>query len=66
MAGRDLERLQLQLRAPNSAPTLADGGTLVPDLMMPCRKPIGTPRWPILFWSLVFQDSALCASVANA
>jgi hypothetical protein len=31
--GRELERLQLQLRAPNTPPTLADGGVLLPDLM---------------------------------
>jgi hypothetical protein len=31
--GRELERLQLQLRAPNSPPALADGGVLLPDLM---------------------------------
>ncbi len=30
---RELERLQLQLRAPNSPPALADGGELLPDLM---------------------------------
>jgi len=30
---RELERLQLQLRAPNSPPALADGGVLLPDLM---------------------------------
>ncbi len=30
---RELERLQMQLRAPNTPPTLADGGVLVPDLM---------------------------------
>ncbi len=30
---RELERLQLQLRAPNTPPALADGGALVPDLM---------------------------------
>jgi len=30
---RELERLQLQLRAPNSPAALADGGVLVPDLM---------------------------------
>jgi Glycine cleavage H-protein len=30
---RELERLQLQLRAPNTAPALADGGVLMPDLM---------------------------------
>jgi glycine cleavage system H protein len=30
---RELERLQLQLRAPNTPPALADGGVLVPDLM---------------------------------
>jgi len=30
---RELERLQLQLRNLNTAPTLADGGVLIPDLM---------------------------------
>lgn len=30
---RELERLQLQLRAPGSAPALADGGVLMADLM---------------------------------
>jgi len=30
---REMERLQLQLRAPNTPPTLADGGALLPDLM---------------------------------
>lgn len=30
---RELERLQLQLRAPNAAPSLADGGVLLSDLM---------------------------------
>jgi hypothetical protein len=30
---RELERLQLQLRSPNTAPALADGGVLMPDLM---------------------------------
>lgn len=30
---RELDRLQLQLRAPGAAPTLADGGMLMPDLM---------------------------------
>jgi glycine cleavage system H lipoate-binding protein len=30
---RELERLQLQLRAPNTPPSLADGGVLMPDLM---------------------------------
>ncbi len=30
---RELERLQLELRNPNSPAALADGGTLVPDLM---------------------------------
>ncbi len=30
---RELERLQLQLRAPNTAPSLADGGVLLPNLM---------------------------------
>ena len=30
---RELERLQLQLRAPDTPPALADGGVLLPDLM---------------------------------
>lgn len=30
---RELERLQLQLRAPNTSPALADGGVLMTDLM---------------------------------
>jgi hypothetical protein len=30
---RELERLQLQLRSPNSPPALADGGVLLPGLM---------------------------------
>ncbi len=30
---RELERLQIQLRAPNTPPALADGGVLLPDLM---------------------------------
>jgi hypothetical protein len=31
--GREVERLQLQLRAPNTPPALADGGVLLPGLM---------------------------------
>jgi glycine cleavage system H protein len=30
---REMERLQIQLRAPNTPPALADGGVLLPDLM---------------------------------
>ena len=30
---REAERLQIQLRAPNTPPALADGGVLMPDLM---------------------------------
>jgi len=30
---KELERLQMQLRAHNSAPALADGGVLLPELM---------------------------------
>jgi len=30
---REMERLQLQLRAQNTPPALADGGTILPDLM---------------------------------
>jgi hypothetical protein len=29
----EIDRLQLQLSAPNTGPCLADGGMLVPDLM---------------------------------
>ena len=32
-SAREFERLQLQLHAPGTAPALADGGTLLPDLM---------------------------------
>jgi hypothetical protein len=34
----EFERLQLQLRAPNTAPTLADGGVLMPSLMDSMRE----------------------------
>jgi len=30
---REMDRLQIQLRPPNTAPSLADGGTLLPNLM---------------------------------
>jgi hypothetical protein len=30
---RELDRIQLQLSAPGEAPCLADGGSLIPDLM---------------------------------
>jgi hypothetical protein len=30
---REIDRLLLQIRAPHAAPCLADGGTLMPDLM---------------------------------
>ncbi len=30
---REMERLQIQLRPPNTAPSLADGGILLPNLM---------------------------------
>lgn len=47
---RELERLQLQLSPPNAAPSLADGGVLVPGLMdaMPDAK-----------WDTVLADTFL-------
>jgi hypothetical protein len=49
---RELERLQLQLRAPNTPPTLADGGVLVPDLM---------DAVPDADWEKVLSDTFLQA-----
>jgi hypothetical protein len=49
---RELERLQLQLRAPNSAPALADGGVLMPDLM---------DAVPQADWDTVLADTFLQA-----
>jgi glycine cleavage system H protein len=47
---RELERLQLQLRAPDTAPALADGGVLVPDLMNAV---------PEADWDAVLEDTFL-------
>lgn len=47
---RELERLQLQLRAPDAAPTLADGGVLMPDLM---------DAIPQADWNTVLADTFL-------
>jgi hypothetical protein len=47
---RELERLQLQLRAPNTAPSLADGGVLVSGLM---------DAMPEVDWSTVLADTFL-------
>lgn len=46
----ELDRLQLQFSASNAKPALADGGTLRPELSMPCRRRTGTrcsqrPSW---------------------
>ncbi len=49
---RELERLQLQLRAPNTPPTLADGGMLLPDLM---------DAMPDADWDTVLADTFLAA-----
>jgi glycine cleavage system H lipoate-binding protein len=49
---RELERLQLQLRAPNTPPALADGGTLLPDLM---------DALPDADWDTVLADTFLAA-----
>lgn len=46
----ELERLQLQLRAPNTPPTLADGGVLMPGLM---------DAVPEADWSTVLADTFL-------
>jgi len=47
---REIERLQLQLRAPDAAPTLADGGMLMPDLM---------DAIPHADWNTVLADTFL-------
>ncbi len=49
---REMERLQLQLRAPNSPPALADGGVLLPDLMNAV---------PDADWDAVLADTFLAA-----
>lgn len=49
---RELERLQLQLRSPNTAPALADGGVLMPDLMSAV---------PDADWDAVLADTFLQA-----
>lgn len=48
----ELERLQLQLRAPNTPPALADGGVLMPDLM---------DVVPDADWDMVLADTFLQA-----
>jgi hypothetical protein len=47
-----LERLQLQLRTPHTPPALADGGTLLPDLM---------DALPDADWDTVLADTFLAA-----
>ena len=47
---RELERLQLQLRAPNTPPSLADGGVLMPGLM---------DAVPEADWNAVLADTFL-------
>ena len=47
---RELERLQMQLRPPNTAPSLADGGVLVPGLM---------DALPKAKWDTVLADTFL-------
>jgi glycine cleavage system H lipoate-binding protein len=47
---RELERLQVQLRAPNTAPALADGGVLLPGLM---------DALPEADWDTVLADTFL-------
>ena len=49
---RELDRLQIQLRAPNTAPSLADGGTLMPNLM---------DNIPDADWPAVLADTFLQA-----
>lgn len=49
---RELERLQVQLRAPNTAPALADGGVLLPNLM---------DATPEADWQTVLADTFLDA-----
>jgi hypothetical protein len=46
----EMERLQLQLRTPDAAPTLADGGMLMPDLM---------DAIPHADWNTVLADTFL-------
>jgi hypothetical protein len=46
----ELERLQIQLRTPNTAATLADGGVLLPDLM---------DAVPEADWNTVLADTFL-------
>ena len=47
---RELERLQMQLRAPNTPPALADGGTMLPHLM---------DTMPEADWETVLADTFL-------
>jgi glycine cleavage system H protein len=47
---RELERLQVQLRAPNTPPALADGGVLMPGLM---------DALPNADWSAILADTFL-------
>jgi hypothetical protein len=47
---KELERLQLQLHAPNTHPTLADGGMLMPGLM---------DAVPEADWNAVLEDTFL-------
>jgi hypothetical protein len=47
---RELERLQMQLRAPHSDPALADGGVLMPELM---------DALPEADWDTVLADTFL-------
>jgi hypothetical protein len=47
---RELERLQVQLRAPNTPPALADGGVLLPGLM---------DALPEADWDIVLADTFL-------
>jgi len=50
--GREIERLQVQLRAPNTPPALADGGVLLPNLM---------DTMPEADWQMVLGDTFLDA-----
>jgi hypothetical protein len=47
---RELERLQIQLRTPNTPAALADGGTLMPGLM---------DAMPMADWDAVLEDTFL-------
>ena len=47
---RELERLQMQLLAPNTPPALADGGVLLPGLM---------DAVPEADWEIVLADTFL-------